>query len=52
MCKQDALSNEVVHNFVHNVILQPQARQAMEQAMLNQARPDAAECIARTITAP
>lgn len=52
MCKQDELNNDVVHNFVHNVILQPDARRAMEQAMLGQACPDAAECIARTITAP
>lgn len=52
MCKQDELTNEVVHQFVHNIILQPQARQAMEQAMRRQARPDAAACIARTITTP
>ena len=52
MCKQEELNNDVVHHFVHQVILQPTARKAMEQAMLNQARPDAAECIARTITEP
>ncbi len=52
MCQQANLTNEVVHDFVHNVILQPEARTAMEQAMLAQARNDAALCIAQTITAP
>lgn len=50
MCQQADLTNEVVHDFVHNIILQPAARTAMEQAMLAQARHDAALCIAQTIT--
>ncbi len=50
MCRQSELTDEVVHNFVHKVILNTEARQAMETAMRHQARPDAALCIARTIT--
>ncbi len=52
MCQQSQLTNEVVHNFVHGTILNPQARLAMEEAMKAQARPDAARCIAETITTP
>ena len=51
MCQQSELTNEVVHKFVHGTIMDPDARTAMENAMKAQARPDAAQCIAETITA-
>lgn len=49
MCQQSELTTEKVHEFVHSVILNPAARSAMETAMRAQARPDAAEAIARAI---
>lgn len=49
MCQQKDLTTEIVHNFVHGTIMNPDARQAMEEAMLAQARPDAAQAIAQAI---
>lgn len=51
MCAQSELTSELVHDFVHNTIMNPTARAAMEQAMLAQACPDAAERIAKAISA-
>lgn len=50
MCQQADLNNGVVHGFVHDVIMKPEARSAMEQAMLAQAHTDAAQRIAETLT--
>lgn len=50
MCQQADLTTETVHHFVHHTILSPDARRAMEEAMQQQARPDAASDIARVIT--
>ena len=50
MRQQAELTQEHIHNFVHNVIRQPEARRAMEEAMLAQACPEAARNIAETIT--
>ena len=36
--------------FVHNIVMNPSARAAMEQAMRKLSRPDAAEAIARVIS--
>lgn len=49
MCQQANLTQEVVHDFVHNHILNPRARATMEEAMKQQARTDAARHIAETI---
>lgn len=49
LCQQADLTSEKVHDFVHNTILNPGARRAMEDAMRAQARPTAAADIARTI---
>ena len=49
MCQQKDLTTEIVHNFVHGTIMNPDARRAMEEAMLAQARPDAAQAIAQAI---
>lgn len=50
MYQQRELNSEKVHDFVHNTIMQPAARTAMEQAMRELSRPDAAEAIARVIS--
>ena len=50
MCQQSALTKEFVHHFVHTVVMNPKARKDMEQAMLAQGHPDAAQVIAKTIT--
>ncbi len=52
MCSQSELNSEKVHSFVHDVILQPAARAAMEQAMSAQACPDAAARIAQALSTP
>lgn len=50
MCQQANLTQEYIHRFVHSVIMQQEAREAMEQAMAAQACPQAAQNIAATIT--
>ena len=50
MYQQSELTTEKVQDFVHNTIMQPAARSAMEQAMRRLSRPDAAEAIARVIS--
>ena len=49
LIQQADLSIDKVHAFVHNTILNPEARTAMEETMRKLSRPDAAEDIARTI---
>lgn len=50
MCPQADLTKEFVLHFVHSIIMDDKARKPMEQAMLAQGKPDAARCIAQTIT--
>lgn len=50
MCQQANLTQEYIHRFVHSVIMQKEAREAMEKAMAAQACPQAAQNIAATIT--
>ncbi len=50
MYQQNELTTEKVHDFVHNTVMNPAARSAMETAMRGLSRPDAAEAIARVIT--
>ena len=50
MCQQADLTEDTVHRFVHDTVLNPEKRAAMEDAMRALARPDAAEAIARVIT--
>ena len=50
MYQQRELTTEKVHDFVHNIVMNPSARAAMEQAMRKLSRPDAAEAIARVIS--
>lgn len=49
MCPQAELTSDKVHDFVHDIVLTPSVRVAMESAMRAQARPSAAVDIARTI---
>lgn len=49
MCQQAKLTPAVIHDFVHQTILNPAAREGMEIAMRHLAVPDAAANIARTI---
>ncbi len=51
MCAQSELTPERIRAFVHDVVMQDARRTAMEAAMRAMARPDAAECIARAISA-
>lgn len=48
--QQSELTTEKVHDFVHNTVMQPEKRNAMEDAMRRLSRPDAAEAIARVIS--
>ena len=48
--QQSDLTTEKVHDFVHNTVMQPEKRSAMEDAMRRLSRPDAAEAIARVIS--
>ncbi len=48
--QQSELTTEKVHDFVHNTVMQPDKRTAMEDAMRRLSRPDAAEAIARVIS--
>ena len=50
MCHQADLTADTVHQFVHNTVLQPENRTAMENAMRALARLNAAEAIAKAIT--
>ncbi len=49
LCQQRELTTEGVHRFVHETVMQPEARRAMEEAMRGLSRPDAAEAIARLL---
>ena len=51
MYRQADLTIDKVHDFVHGTIMNDAARTSMEEAMRAQARPDAAECIAKAISA-
>ncbi|MGN0835888.1 MAG: UDP-N-acetylglucosamine--N-acetylmuramyl-(pentapeptide) pyrophosphoryl-undecaprenol N-acetylglucosamine transferase [Akkermansia sp.] len=51
MCRQNDLNSDIVRHFVHDTCLNPAARQAMEHAMRQLSRPDAARDIARAILA-
>ena len=49
LIQQADLSIDKVHDFVHNTVMNPEARTAMEEAMRQLSRPNAAEDIAKTI---
>lgn len=49
MCQQANLTQKLVHDFVHHHILDTETRHDMEKAMKEQARTNAARCIAETI---
>ncbi len=49
LCQQADLTTEGVHRFVHEVVMNDEARRRMEEAMRLLARPDAAEAIARVL---
>jgi UDP-N-acetylglucosamine--N-acetylmuramyl-(pentapeptide) pyrophosphoryl-undecaprenol N-acetylglucosamine transferase len=49
LIQQADLTTEKVHDFVHNTVLNPTAREAMENAMRALSRPDAAREIAEAI---
>lgn len=49
MCRQSELTPDKVWEFVHGVVMEPQVRAKMEEAMRRMARPCAAEDIARAI---
>ena len=49
LCAQDDLSLAVIQNFITHIILAPTARTAMESALRDQARLNAAEDIARVV---
>ena len=49
LIQQADLTTEKVHDFVHNTVLNPAAREAMENAMRALSRPDAAREIAEAI---
>ncbi len=49
LIQQADLTTEKVHDFVHNTVLDPAARKAMENAMRTLSRPDAAKKIAEAI---
>lgn len=49
LIQQADLTTEKVHDFVHNTVLDPAARKAMENAMRALSRPDAAREIAEAI---
>ncbi len=49
LIQQSDLTTEKVHDFVHNTVLNPTAREAMESAMRSLSRPDAAQEIAEAI---
>ena len=50
LCQQADLTTEKVHTFVHETIMQPEARQRMEAAMRALSRPQAAADIAAAIS--
>ncbi len=50
LCQQRDLTTAGVHAFVHDVVMNPEARTRMEEAMRALSRPDAAEAIARLLT--
>ena len=49
LIQQADLTTEKVHDFVHNTVLNPTARESMETAMRGLARPEAAADIAKNI---
>ena len=49
LIQQADLTVQKVHDFVHNTVLEPAAREAMENAMRALSRPNAAEDIAKAI---
>ena len=49
LMQQADLSIDKVHDFVHNTVINPEARTTMEEAMRQLSRPNAAEDIAKTI---
>lgn len=51
MYQQAELNTEKILRFVHDIILSPEKRQAMEEAMRQQARPNAARDIAQALAA-
>ncbi len=51
LCQQSELTIEGVHRFVHETVMNAEARCAMEDAMRSLSRPDAAEAIARLLVA-
>ena len=51
LCQQKDLTNAVVHGFVHDTVMNSEARTAMETAMRNLSRPTAAADIAAAISA-
>ncbi len=51
LCQQRDLTTEGVHRFVHETVMQPEARRAMEEAMRSLSRPDAAAAIAALLVA-
>lgn len=51
MYRQEDLTVEKVHGFIHDIIMNKEKRTAMEAAMRGMARPDAAHAIAEAIAA-
>ncbi len=49
LCQQRDLSADTVHRFVHDTVMDAEARSAMESAMRTLSRPDAAAAIARVL---
>ncbi len=49
LCQQKDLSTEGVYRFVHESVMNPEARRQMEQAMRSLSRPDAASAIAQLL---
>ncbi len=49
LCRQSELTTEVVHRFVHETVMNDEARTKMETAMRALSRPDAAAAIARLL---
>ena len=49
LIQQADLTVQKVHDFVHNTVLSPAARESMENAMRALSRPDAAADIAKAI---
>ena len=50
MCQQSELTTEKVHSFVHDIVMRPNVRTEMEQAILSLSRPNAAADIAEVVT--